>query len=116
MLKVQAHPAAQVQPLQTNLSVGCYCENEHRCHRAILKALLAEREATIECVCVRHSTPPTCLFTEIGGDKGSTAGSQKRIFTEDEFMTAGTIYRFSAFSSHPEGGNPAGVWIGGHAS
>ena len=27
-------------------------------------------------------------------------------------MTAGTIYRFSAFSSHHEGGNPAGVWIG----
>ncbi len=27
-------------------------------------------------------------------------------------MTAGTLYRFSAFSSHPEGGNPAGVWIG----
>lgn len=27
-------------------------------------------------------------------------------------MTAGTLYLFSAFSSHPEGGNPAGVWIG----
>ena len=27
-------------------------------------------------------------------------------------MTAGTLYRLSAFSSHPEGGNPAGVWIG----
>ena len=27
-------------------------------------------------------------------------------------MTAGTLYRLSAFSSHPEGGNPAGIWIG----
>ncbi|MDX2451979.1 PhzF family phenazine biosynthesis isomerase [Desulfosarcina sp.] len=27
-------------------------------------------------------------------------------------MTAGTLYRLSAFSNHPEGGNPAGVWIG----
>ena len=26
----------------TNLSVGCYCEQESRCHRAVLKALLAE--------------------------------------------------------------------------
>jgi uncharacterized protein YeaO (DUF488 family) len=28
---------------QTNFSVGCYCENEDRCHRSILKKLLAER-------------------------------------------------------------------------
>ena len=28
---------------QTNFSLGCYCENEERCHRSILKALLAER-------------------------------------------------------------------------
>ena len=27
-------------------------------------------------------------------------------------MTAGTLSRLSAFSNHPEGGNPAGVWIG----
>jgi len=30
---------------QTNFSVGCYCENEERCHRSILKKLLAERGA-----------------------------------------------------------------------
>jgi uncharacterized protein YeaO (DUF488 family) len=30
---------------QTNFSVGCYCENEQRCHRSILRALLAERDA-----------------------------------------------------------------------
>jgi uncharacterized protein YeaO (DUF488 family) len=30
---------------QTNFSVGCYCENEERCHRSILKRLLAERGA-----------------------------------------------------------------------
>jgi uncharacterized protein YeaO (DUF488 family) len=29
----------------TNFSVGCYCENEGRCHRSILRQLLAERGA-----------------------------------------------------------------------
>lgn len=28
---------------QTNLSVGCYCEDEARCHRSVLGALLKER-------------------------------------------------------------------------
>ena len=28
---------------QTSFSIGCYCENEERCHRLILKKLLAER-------------------------------------------------------------------------
>ena len=32
---------------QTNFSLGCYCENEARCHRSILKKLLAERGAEI---------------------------------------------------------------------
>lgn len=30
-----------------NLSVGCYCENEERCHRSILKKLLTERNARV---------------------------------------------------------------------
>lgn len=30
---------------QTNFSVGCYCEQEERCHRSILRKLLAERGA-----------------------------------------------------------------------
>ena len=30
---------------QTDLSVGCYCEDESRCHRAILRDLLAEAGA-----------------------------------------------------------------------
>lgn len=29
----------------SNISVGCYCEDETRCHRAILKESLAERGA-----------------------------------------------------------------------
>jgi len=29
-------------------SVGCYCEQEARCHRSVLRALLAERGAAIE--------------------------------------------------------------------
>ncbi len=30
---------------QANFSVGCYCEDETRCHRSVLRALLAERGA-----------------------------------------------------------------------
>ena len=30
-----------------NFSVGCYCEDESRCHRSILRALLAERGARL---------------------------------------------------------------------
>jgi len=32
---------------QTNFSVGCYCENERRCHRSVLKKLLADRGAAV---------------------------------------------------------------------
>jgi len=32
----------------TNFSVGCYCENEARCHRSILKQLLMEHGAELE--------------------------------------------------------------------
>ncbi len=32
---------------QTNLSLGCYCEDETRCHRSVLRALLAERGAEL---------------------------------------------------------------------
>ncbi|MFL9863355.1 DUF488 family protein [Paraburkholderia fungorum] len=31
----------------TNFSVGCYCEDENRCHRSILRQLLNERGALI---------------------------------------------------------------------
>ncbi|HEX2114714.1 MAG TPA: DUF488 family protein [Alphaproteobacteria bacterium] len=30
-----------------DFSIGCYCEDESRCHRAVLRALLAERGAKI---------------------------------------------------------------------
>ena len=30
---------------QTNFSVGCYCEDESRCHRSVLKELLGEKGA-----------------------------------------------------------------------
>lgn len=33
---------------QTNISVGCYCEDELRCHRSLLRILLAEQGAAIE--------------------------------------------------------------------
>jgi uncharacterized protein YeaO (DUF488 family) len=32
---------------QTNLSVGCYCADENRCHRSLLRQLLTERGANI---------------------------------------------------------------------
>jgi uncharacterized protein YeaO (DUF488 family) len=31
----------------TDLSVGCYCEDEARCHRSVLRELLAEQGAQI---------------------------------------------------------------------
>jgi uncharacterized protein YeaO (DUF488 family) len=31
-----------------NFSVGCYCENEARCHRSLLRELLLERGAKVE--------------------------------------------------------------------
>ena len=33
---------------QTNFSVGCYCADESRCHRSILRALLEERGAKLK--------------------------------------------------------------------
>ena len=32
---------------QANFSVGCYCEDESHCHRSVLRALLAERGASL---------------------------------------------------------------------
>jgi uncharacterized protein YeaO (DUF488 family) len=32
---------------QTSFSVGCYCEDETRCHRSILRELLEERGARV---------------------------------------------------------------------
>jgi len=32
---------------QTNLSVGCYCEDEARCHRSVLRSLLEEHGAKL---------------------------------------------------------------------
>jgi uncharacterized protein YeaO (DUF488 family) len=32
---------------QTDFSVGCYCENEARCHRSVLKKLLIEKGAKV---------------------------------------------------------------------
>jgi uncharacterized protein YeaO (DUF488 family) len=32
---------------QTNFSVGCYCEDETRCHRSLLKRLLIEQGAQV---------------------------------------------------------------------
>ena len=33
-----------------NFSVGCYCQNEARCHRSILRVLLVEKGAKLEAI------------------------------------------------------------------
>jgi uncharacterized protein YeaO (DUF488 family) len=33
--------------LTTNFSVGCYCEDETRCHRSLLRRLLIEYGAAV---------------------------------------------------------------------
>jgi uncharacterized protein YeaO (DUF488 family) len=33
---------------QANFAMGCYCENEARCHRSLLRDLLKERNAKID--------------------------------------------------------------------
>lgn len=33
---------------QTSFAVGCYCEDENRCHRSVLRELLAQRGAEIK--------------------------------------------------------------------
>jgi uncharacterized protein YeaO (DUF488 family) len=32
---------------QTNLTLGCYCEDENRCHRSVLRELLEKRGAAL---------------------------------------------------------------------
>jgi uncharacterized protein YeaO (DUF488 family) len=33
---------------QTDFSVGCYCADESRCHRSVLRELLVERGAQVK--------------------------------------------------------------------
>jgi len=50
MAKPDASHAAQVLAElshHTNFSVGCYCEDERRCHRSLLRKLLAEKGAKV---------------------------------------------------------------------
>ena len=44
------HTLALLAPLsaRTNFSVGCYCVDEARCHRSVLRALLTEKGAQVE--------------------------------------------------------------------
>lgn len=47
----------------TNFSVGCYCEDESRCHRSLLRELLSKRNALIVTAApagggVRNGTSP----------------------------------------------------------
>lgn len=32
---------------QTNIAIGCYCKDEARCHRALLRELLEQRKAAV---------------------------------------------------------------------
>jgi len=42
---------------QADFSVGCYCTDETRCHRSILRALLAERGAALRPAAPARATP-----------------------------------------------------------
>jgi uncharacterized protein YeaO (DUF488 family) len=51
MARPDASHAAQVLAElshHTNFSVGCYCENEDRCHRSLLRKLLVEKGGKVE--------------------------------------------------------------------
>jgi uncharacterized protein YeaO (DUF488 family) len=45
----QAHLLNMLAALshQANFAIGCYCEDESRCHRSILRTVLQERGAKI---------------------------------------------------------------------
>ena len=58
---------------QANFSVGCYCEREDRCHRSILRELLAEHGA------------------EIATDKKTPASSRTRPGTRGQMATSGGV-------------------------
>jgi uncharacterized protein YeaO (DUF488 family) len=51
--EMSAGPASRALDLlaalshQTDFSVGCYCEQEERCHRSLLRSLLRERNAKL---------------------------------------------------------------------
>jgi uncharacterized protein YeaO (DUF488 family) len=51
--EIQHGPGSQVLDLLATLShvssfsLGCYCEDESRCHRSVLRAMLSERGAEI---------------------------------------------------------------------
>lgn len=50
MAKPDANHAAELLAKlshHTNFSVGCYCENESRCHRSLLRELLIEKGAKV---------------------------------------------------------------------
>ena len=51
MAKPEADRAAELLAKlshHTNFSVGCYCENEERCHRSLLRRILVEKGARVE--------------------------------------------------------------------
>jgi len=58
---------------QTNLSVGCYCADEARCHRSVLKALLLEGGGS---GLTRHNArlgPPVKRSTDFSGAPSHSA-------------------------------------------
>ena len=48
-MREQEHVLALLARLSqdTNFAVGCYCEDESRCHRSILREILAEHDARL---------------------------------------------------------------------
>jgi uncharacterized protein YeaO (DUF488 family) len=42
---------------QTSFSLGCYCKDENRCHRSVLRELLVERGADVSLNGILKSPP-----------------------------------------------------------
>jgi uncharacterized protein YeaO (DUF488 family) len=61
----------------SNFSVGCYCEDESRCHRSLLGAMLAEHGAKIADQRGMASAPATSAL-DWTPDKASAASTAKR--------------------------------------
>ena len=47
---------------QTDFAIGCYCEDEARCHRSVLRELLGERKAAIVGRPTRLKSRPRSVF------------------------------------------------------
>jgi uncharacterized protein YeaO (DUF488 family) len=67
---------------QTNLSVGCYCADERRCHRSILMNLI--QEVAGQPVVLRPTHSQFCVYTIVHPDDLKTAFEEDVPYTYSE--------------------------------